>query len=75
MGHSKINKFDKNFRTFDNQYLMKFWLLSLSTMEIQNPKVGTVPKKIREDFMAYRSPRALFPYLKIVFVLAGALKQ
>ena len=70
-------------------------------MEIPNPKVGTVPrkifnkilapdvfdygdskseswhraKKIREVFLAYKSPRALFSVLKIVFVLAGDFKQ
>ena len=44
-----------------------------STMEILNPKVGTVPKKfevgtepkkIREVFMVIKSPRALFPVME-----------
>ena len=38
-------------------------------MEILNPKVGTVPKKIREVLMAYKSPRALLSVLKISCLL------
>ena len=38
-------KFDKNFRTFDNQFLIKFWLVKISKMKILNPKFGTVPKQ------------------------------
>ena len=33
-------------------------------MEILNPKVGTVPKKIREVFMVKQSLRALFSVIK-----------
>ena len=73
MGHSKINEIQLNFCTSDNQFLIKFWLLTFSTMEILNPEVGTVPKKIREVFMANKSSRALCSVLKIVFVLVGAL--
>ena len=33
-------------------------------MEILNPKVGTVPKKIRVVFMVNKSPRALFSVIE-----------
>ena len=33
-------------------------------MEILNPKVGTVPKTIREVFMVNESPRALFSVME-----------
>ena len=51
MGYSKINEIRYIFCTSDYQFLIKFWLLTFSTMEILNPKVGTVPKKIREVLM------------------------
>ena len=47
LGHLKIYEIRLNFRTSDNQFLIKFWLLTFSTMEILNPKVRTVPKEIR----------------------------
>ena len=31
--------------TFDNQFLIKFWLPTFLTIEILNPKVDTVPRK------------------------------
>ena len=33
-------------------------------MESLNPKVGTVPKKIREVFMVNKSPLALFSVIE-----------
>ena len=41
-------RFYKNYPTSDNQWFIKFRLQSLSTMEILNPKVGTVPKQIEK---------------------------
>ena len=63
----KLTRFDKKFRSSDNQYLIKFWLLTFSTMEILNPKVGTVPK----NFVAYKSPRALCSVFKKYRVCFG----
>ena len=45
MVHSKINETRKFFRISDNQFLIKFWLLMFSIIEILNPKVGTVQRK------------------------------
>ena len=44
----KVIGFDKNFCTSDNQFFIKFWLLTFSTMEILNLKVGTVPRKFEK---------------------------
>ena len=46
----KVIGFDKKFCTSDNQFFIKFWLLTFSTMEILNPKVGTVPRKFEKYF-------------------------
>ena len=48
MSYSKNNETRYNFRTCDNLFLIKFWLLTSSTMEILNPKVGTVPKNFEK---------------------------
>ena len=56
-------------------FSIKFWYLTLSTMEILTPKVGTVPKKIREVFMVNKSLCALFSVSKNRVVSANALKQ
>ena len=50
VGHSESNEIQKNFCTSDNQFLIKFWLLTFSTMEILNPKVGTVPRYFEKYF-------------------------
>ena len=44
----KVIGFDKKFCTSDNQFFIKFWLLTFATMEILNPKVGTVPRKFEK---------------------------
>ena len=64
LSHSKIMRFDKKISYFRQSVLNKIWILTFSTMEILNPKVGTVPKKIREIFMANKSPRTLFSVME-----------
>ena len=44
----KVMRFDKKFCTSDNQFFIKFWILTFSTMEILNPKVGTMPRKFEK---------------------------
>ena len=52
----KIMRFDKKFCTFDIQFLIKFWLLTFSIMEILNPKVGTVPRKFEKYLWSTNRP-------------------
>ena len=44
----KVLTFKKIFCTCDNQFFIKCCLLTFSTMEILNPKVGTVPRKFEK---------------------------
>ena len=42
--HAKSSRIDRNFRTSDNQNLMKSWLPPFMTMLILNPKVGIISR-------------------------------
>ena len=57
----KLTRFDKNFPTSDNQFLIKFWLLTFSTMEILNPTVGTVPRKFEKYLWPTNRPAHFIP--------------
>ena len=59
-GYSKNNEiWLKNF-TSDNLFLIKFWLLTFSTMEILNPKVGTMQKKFEKYLWLTHRPAHFF---------------
>ena len=57
MGHPKSIRIIKKICTFDNQFLLKFWLPPFSTMRILNPKVGTVPRKFEKYLWTTNRPR------------------
>ena len=63
MGQSKSYSICQKFCT-DNQFQIKFWLPTCSTMRILNLKVGTMPSKIREVFINNQSPPPLSSVLK-----------
>ena len=59
MGCPKSNRIDQNFCTSDYQNFMKICLSPFETMLILNPKVGTMPRKLRSVFAQQTDPKNL----------------
>ena len=47
---SKHKTIKQKYCTFDNQFVIEFWYVTYSTIEILNSKVCTVPTKFEKFF-------------------------